>query len=595
MKKILLNILIFVLVFTLSACGVYHGVESTDRNSVSESTSIGNEGEDSGDEEEMIPFTVQLTLVSFDADDNEIRKPFTRTGNMQVQWRNTFGVHRAEIDGEGKASITGLDGEYHVSLLGLSDKYVYDPNKYEASNVNRDIEIDIYEVERTRGKGTGEYNTIKLTKLGVYAVTISKPTEKVYFEYKPSKSGQFFVESWADIEENKVNPYVDVYFASAQYRNFAYTLDDGGSESTYTKNFRYDEMKLDSSSLGGGVFVFAIGAHVKNNEYPVTINFQVDYWKPYQMNLPISDIMLPNGLYGLMLNQVKPYLEMAKTDFEQASVDFSMATVGWQSPTMTEELQVLYDHYEELVQMPVLLENLGGIGNTLLWMRGKIQATRPSGTWTYPEVEYNGVNQFDGSLFEYNEEDGVYHVYDEVKYADNDGWGPVLYAQITQPTRFFAPYNGMPISLVNIEDPGNKCLTVSQGTENYKLFIQGYSSLATSKYFCGTDCKGCHKDPITQEDLVCNDVGLTCLPGCLTCTKSCRGCPAEAKNVWGYAQFVNTDGAYPVTKEMQEFLQKFAVAQRYFMDGNGWAETYLQPTIDCKEEDQWLFACGYYR
>lgn len=58
----------------------------------------------------------------------------------------------------------------------------------------------------------------------------------------------------------------------------------------------------------------------------------------------------------------------------------------------------------------------------------------------------------------------------------------------------------------------------------------------------------------------------------------------------GYKNFVNADGAYPVTEELKEFLQEFAISQSYFQDGNGMAEEYY----DASESEMWLFAVGYY-
>lgn len=52
------------------------------------------------------------------------------------------------------------------------------------------------------------------------------------------------------------------------------------------------------------------------------------------------------------------------------------------------------------------------------------------------------------------------------------------------------------------------------------------------------------------------------------------------------------NGVYPVTKELKDLLQAFAVGQRYFADGQGWFET--QTGVFATEDDQWLFACGYY-
>ena len=63
----------------------------------------------------------------------------------------------------------------------------------------------------------------------------------------------------------------------------------------------------------------------------------------------------------------------------------------------------------------------------------------------------------------------------------------------------------------------------------------------------------------------------------------------------GYSDYVNTDGCYGVTQELKEFLQKYSISQLLFFDGNGFVETHPTISIFAAEEDQWLFACGYYR
>ena len=60
----------------------------------------------------------------------------------------------------------------------------------------------------------------------------------------------------------------------------------------------------------------------------------------------------------------------------------------------------------------------------------------------------------------------------------------------------------------------------------------------------------------------------------------------------GYGAHCNGDGVYPVTEELKEFLQAYSISQRYFNDGNGWAETEARYNSD--EDSQWMFACGYY-
>ena len=41
-------------------------------------------------------------------------------------------------------------------------------------------------------------------------------------------------------------------------------------------------------------------------------------------------------------------------------------------------------------------------------------------------------------------------------------------------------------------------------------------------------------------------------------------------------------------------MQGYATNARLFMDGNGWAETDNELKLMSAEEDQWMFACGYY-
>lgn len=60
-----------------------------------------------------------------------------------------------------------------------------------------------------------------------------------------------------------------------------------------------------------------------------------------------------------------------------------------------------------------------------------------------------------------------------------------------------------------------------------------------------------------------------------------------------YAEHSNIDGAHPVTEELKEFLQAYAVYQRFFNDGNGFAEI-CSTALRSSEEDQWLFGCLYY-
>lgn len=145
------------------------------------------------------------------------------------------------------------------------------------------------------------------------------------------------------------------------------------------------------------------------------------------------------------------------------------------------------------------------------------------GVGNYYTAGLNGNKIIDGSNFKYNEETGYYHVWDKI----NKTYGPILCAKITAPCAYYED------ALSMIEYQGNSALTVSDGTENYKQFVEIQ-----------------------------------------------------------YAACCNSDGVCYVTKELMEFLQKFSISERLFMDGNGFVE---YSGVYASEEDQWLFACGYYQ
>ena len=117
-----------------------------------------------------------------------------------------------------------------------------------------------------------------------------------------------------------------------------------------------------------------------------------------------------------------------------------------------------------------------------------------------------------------------------------------------------------------MEYRGNKALTVNGGTENYKLFIEGYAALIKDPpqmeigpYFCVTECP-------------CRRLGTcdgACLEGCTECSPDCRPCPEEGMGTRGYAGYCNEIGVVPVTPELKDFLQKFSISQKLYCDGNG--------------------------
>ena len=214
--------------------------------------------------------------------------------------------------------------------------------------------------------------------------------------------------------------------------------------------------------------------------------------------------------------------------------------------------------------------------------------TASDGSWSLDESGFRLWSVEDGG-------DGYYHFYDEEKYAAHNGWGPTLYAKIDQPTLILTD-----VALSGIEwaGQGNSYLSLVKNkvSYNYKHFIEGYHSLATSdihggqfvgSYYCSANCF-C-KDPSQKNN--CPSQSMACKPGCLTCDKECRPCPEELYGAPGYADATNSDGCYPVTEELKVFLQLYAQCHAVFSDGMGDAE---KMGINSDEDSMWLWVVGYY-
>ena len=460
-------------------------------------------------------------------------EPYSPRMNMYVYWSDGFSVHTAKVDENGVARIDGLDGDYRVTLSDVPNEYTYDPNGNIATNDDRNIVLALYTLNRLSGGGTGIYDCYHFAKTGVYCAVIDSPDDAIYFQYAPDRSGTYTIESWVDVTADNINPYVDIYGGHSQYKFFIGTTDDGGAMGSYTINFIHTVQIADENISSGGqaVYTFAVKAESKNNKYPITITFAVKRDGGFELNRPdkVTGTAVP---------------EFDFSDFNVADHEYG-------------------DEY----------------------------------TITYPEYRLNNssnVYVFDGRRFKLWEKsdggDGFYHVYDTEKYADTDGYGPILYANITTACRFIDQ------AFSKIEYRNGEIINsalVINGI-NYKHFIEGYTFLSTygnvngGSYYCAKDCT-CHNSAESRENWACT-------PGCATCQSSCRPCPEELVGNEGYQAYANSDGLVPVTEELKEFLAAYSAKQLLFYDGKGTLETtatngkYYQAVLG----SDWLFACAYY-
>ncbi len=476
------------------------------------------------------PFTVTLTV------DGEIYIP-SEEQEIAVRWNDGFALHEAPIGSDGVARVGGLDGDYRVSLTAIPDGYGYNPNMYTATNDKRNIEIELYRIVETKGQGFDLYNGIPLRYTGVYCMEITGPDQEVHYEFGPKESGTYAVESWTDVGENNINPYVNYYGANPFFKQFLRRVDDGGqAQGSYSKNFRLVVEIADENIGDGGAAAFSFGlkATAKNGEYPVKVYFAITLNGDFFLPEIDSELMIPQ-------EPLEHQQDYDANQYEFVGAEFVQTVNGNTA-------------------------NVFDSKNYKLW----------------PESEGG---------------DNYYHLYDETKYSATQGYGPILYAKISSPTRF------MENPFTTLEYAGNKALTLENGTQNYKLFIEGYAALNSytlsesnpngiPPYFCTLDCP-CRKEGTNDSLEITGNEGC-CITGCEKCHPDCRNIPEEAIGKKGYGDYTNADGCYAVTEELKDFLQKYSISQLLFFDGNGFVETNPTVSVYAAEDDQWLFACGYY-
>jgi hypothetical protein len=618
-KPIALALALILLLLSLTGCGTYSGITKPTKPTLPNSPENPGNPENPEEPKEDIPFTV--TLVFEDT-------PFVDTDGMYAQWTRDGEIHRAEFiynekTGISTATVTGLDGDYAVTLLNLPSSYMYDANAHTATNHNRNTVIEVFKFYKNGTRpGSNEYDkAIKISRVGAYTATITEKQPFMFFEFTPSAAGTYVVTTICDINANEINPSFDIYTGNTSAKYFSHTVDSGASEASYTRNVRYEYTVLNDGI--GNCITFKVTASHKENVYPMNVSFLIKYLAPDDTRdkhgIKTDKLIITesedtyNVTTGVQVN--REFLEgaallnekmqsateligklyLTKGDYILLEMTFTKTSTDAEEEKTGETVGSLF------VKEVGVNINVGGTyvyvinkedkislynSVTKFFANEKLLAERgdiigPTGTMMNPEIFVStGIYRFDGSMFGLNPDDGYYHLYNE-KTGKYDG--PILYAKIQKETRFFGRYTpqGSPLpyeiafvggydyvckncgytfttdatkcsscgaaaetfGVVNIESPGNKMLhSLSEGTEDYSAFIESYAQY------------------VNQE--------------------------------------TNPDGVYPVDEDLKIFLQKFAISGRYFMDGNGWAETNAEDALGFRlyssEEDQWLFACCYY-
>ena len=521
MKNRIISLLLsLLLLFSFAACGTYNAPEDDSDNDTVTDEEQGSNGTNDSDSNNEAKGEPFVVTVMLNG--KVYTPPVVSDDSLAVKVRWTDGktYYTEKLGQDGQATCYGLDGEYAVTLINLPDAYTYNPNIYSVDNDNRDVVIELLTINTTYGDGSNVYKCIDLSGPGVYRATMSKDGQEIFYQFAPTRAGTYCIESIVDVSAGMYNPIVDIYSGSFAYKVRDKRIDGGGASLGYTTNFKH-VVEIDEAFIGN-VYTFAVLLEGKDATYPANVDFVITYEGGYSYDWIVSDFVYP--------------------DF----IPNDSTYWSW------------YGNYSAY-----LAEDRALYGDS---------------KYNVASVRIDGKNVFDQQYFRLSPDDGYYHVYDEEKYAMYGGWGPILYANISIPTEF------IDTAFNEIEYAGNRALTVSGGTENYKLFIEGYNRLtaAGTSYFCISTCK-------------CLPDNGGCCPiedRCMQCTSDCRHINSRYIGQRGYAD-IAINGRCPVTEELKDFLQKYCVSQKLFSDGNGWAEQHT-PRYDAYEDSQWLFACGYY-
>ena len=500
MKKFLIILLAVFLIVFCAACGTYTPpIYSDNTDTTTKPNEPDNTGTPGGNDEDEEKLLFTVTLI---CNGQRFSPPQEKGKEIKAQWSNEMEIHSAEFSASGVANTYDCNGDYRVTLSNLPDSYTYDPNAYSADNEHRNVIITLLKIEATPkvGKCKDYYESFKITKLGTYRaiITGSDLSGGVYFGYEPQSGGTFKVQSWVDIHANEVSPkFTHWVNSNPQYQN-PYGRRDlvgGGDESTYTKNFKFT-LTLSMSEVGNG-WTFCIWADVSSGKYPVTVDFTIQEEEPYVPDIPDLEIVEANGRFNKTQGDGN-----WRWNYEDTNnlLDGSRFKLNWDDVNG----DGIYDEAEEY-------RDANGNGQYDLGER-------------FTDSNGNGIYDYgDGGT-------GFYHLYDEELYSSNDGYGPLLFVKITQPTEVLK-------------------FALSDNTSALRFAGKDYSDFI-DKYM--------EKDKSSKT----NDF-----------------------------LYINSDGAHPVNPELKEFLQGYAINQVLFKDGMGVAEKW---GLFSAEANQWLFACGYY-
>ncbi len=455
-KKTLIVLLCVILCVVFVACdGVYTPGNTPSGTGGNTDNNGGDTGDDDISDDDLEEGVFSVKLITNEGQSLGPNPNLTKINAIWTNLSSNNGAYvSAAFDSMGRARVSGLDGDYAVTISSLPDGYAYNPNIYTATNDEPHLEIVLYELKtiadtECSGSNWGT-DVCVIDGSGAYCAVLTAANFEsgVRFRFEPRMQGEYSITSMIDVTSNKINPYLDFHYGNAGgFVNStpATVQDGGGEENTYTKNFRFT-ITLEAKKVGNPYYFRIYATSLDKNVFPVKVYF----------------ILERDG----EVTTVNKY----KSDAVQPAHDFAAsADVAFSDVSGTMQFFAYYkDGYE---------------------------------------IDNNGL--LDGKIVKLNPADGFYWIYD---YERNDR-GEAVYdssgnLNLTEPLhRLYASLNynqvsdqgftGDDVKLGWIEGKNDTNQTVYY---NYKSFVEAYkeASMKGVTNFDG-NIEGSNIYPVTEE------------------------------------------------------------------------------------------------